>query len=119
MQSKLVIGLCCACLVPLTAGAQRPAVTDPAAPVAADTYQSAFSTYKPYQEQVPGSWRELNEEVSKAGGHVGIFGGAGNARHGAGKTPAAAPKPSAHGPEAAGQPPVRGAPAAPAGKPHH
>ena len=111
MHSKLVIALCCAGLAPLTAAAQRPTATDPAAPVAAASYQSAFSAYKPYQEQRQGSWRELNEEVAKAGGHVGIFGGAGHAGRGASKPPAQGPGPS-------GQSAVRGAPAAPAGKPN-
>lgn len=117
MHSKIVIALWCAIgFAPWTAAAQRLAATDPAAAAPAPEYRSAFSTYKPFQEQNLESWRALNDEVAKAGGHVGIFGGAGHAGHGAAKAPGTTP---GQGSEASGQPPVRGAPAAPAAKPHH
>ena len=66
---------------------------DRAAPPAADAnarvpetkYNSAFTGYRPYREQQLAPWRELNDEVHKAGGHIGIVGGA------AGKPAAAHP----------------------------
>ncbi len=54
-------------------------------------YDSAFTGYRPYREQPLAPWRELNDEVHRAGGHIGIFGGAAGAR--------AAPAQSAHPPE--------------------
>jgi hypothetical protein len=117
MHSKLAIAFyCAASLMPLTAGAQRPAAADPAAAAATPKYESAFPAYRPYEEQTPRSWRELNDDVAKVGGHAGIFGGAGHAGHGS-------PKPAGQpvGQESAvrGQPPVRKAPEALTDKPHH
>ena len=80
---------------------QRPPVP-PSASVAADVnarvpeakYDSAFTGYQPFREQKLAPWRELNDDVHKAGGHIGIFRGSsvGNA----GGTRAAPP---AHPPE--------------------
>lgn len=53
-------------------------------------YDSAFTGYRPYREQAPAQWRAVNDEVHKAGGHIGIFGGA-HGHHGA-KPAAAAPR---------------------------
>ncbi len=36
-------------------------------------YQSAFKDYQPFRAQNLAPWRELNDEVHKAGGHLGIF----------------------------------------------
>ena len=86
----------------LPAGAQSPeARSTPGGDIA---YESVFKSYKPYEEPELGSWKDLNDEVAKAGGHVGIFGGAGHAGHGA---PASPPqqKPA---PTAPSQPPMRG-----------
>jgi hypothetical protein len=44
-------------------------------PPLAFEYQSAFSEYKPFEEHKLRPWRELNDQASKAGGHIGIFGG--------------------------------------------
>ena len=71
-----------------------------AGPSAAQTpeipYESAFSTYKPYEEPELAPWKEVNEAVAKAGGHIGIFGGApAHAGHGAAASqPAAKPEPA-------------------------
>ena len=80
----------------------RPAVPSPAssAPLAASAdarvpetkYDSAFTGYQPFREQKLAPWRELNDEAHKAGGHIGIFGGAGVRA-----APASAPAP--HPPE--------------------
>ena len=55
-------------------------------------YDSAFTGYQPFREQKLAPWRELNDEAHKAGGHIGIFGGAGVRA-----APASAPAP--HSPE--------------------
>ncbi|MGQ0526013.1 MAG: hypothetical protein ACT4P8_20400 [Betaproteobacteria bacterium] len=75
-------------------------------------YESAFQNYVPYREQPLATWREVNDEVGRVGGHVGLFGGGGHA----GAKPGAS---AAHAKEAAGQPPARGAPTAPAARPGH
>jgi hypothetical protein len=56
--------------------AQSEGKNDPRAPearVPAVTYQSAFQDYRPYREQELASWREVNEEVARVGGHVGVM----------------------------------------------
>jgi hypothetical protein len=70
----------------------RPNAADPAAVVPPVRYESAFTGYASYREQDPGSWRELNEEVGRIGGHVRMFGGAG---HGGAKPGSATPAPGA------------------------
>lgn len=96
---------------PLFAAGSAP--TDPSAPAPRVTYNSAFEGYHGHREEPPADWRAVNDEVGRVGGHIGIFRGAGaHADSHAGKagTPAAAE----------GQPPLRGAPQAPAraGHPH-
>jgi hypothetical protein len=44
----------------------------PAAKVPPLTYRSAFDEYRPYREQELASWREVNEEVARVGGHAGV-----------------------------------------------
>ena len=116
--------------MPAASGAQadtssRPDPTNPAAAVPARKYESAFAGYQPFREEKLEDWRALNDEVGRAGGHVGIFGGAGgHAGHGAAKPAPGKPtpaKPSDAAPAAAGgQAPARGAPKAPAAAgPHH
>lgn len=59
-----------------TAFAQSGAAGDPRAPqarVPAVTYQSAFQDYRSYREQELASWREVNEEVARVGGHIGVM----------------------------------------------
>ena len=56
--------------------AQSEGKNDPRAPearVPAVTYQSAFQDYRPYREQELASRREVNEEVARVGGHVGVM----------------------------------------------
>jgi hypothetical protein len=92
---------------------------DPAAKVPAMKYESAFAGYAPYREEKLAPWREVNDEVGRIKGHVGIFGGHGG--HGSGGQAGRA-KPVPGQPEAApskepaGQSPARGEPAAPAGR---
>ncbi len=86
MQLKLAV-LCCACAAfwaPAAMAQQHtkagPADPDTAAPQA--PYESAFAGYRNYQDEKSASWREVNDEVGRVGGHAGIFGGAGHAGHG-------------------------------------
>jgi hypothetical protein len=56
--------------------AQGEGTNDPRAPetrVPALTYQSAFEDYRPYREQELAPWREVNEEVARVGGHIGVM----------------------------------------------
>jgi hypothetical protein len=53
------------------AGATHPG--NPAARPGVTNYQSPFRTYVPYREPALVPWRELNDEVARAGGHAGIF----------------------------------------------
>jgi hypothetical protein len=86
-----------------------PGSIDPNAAAPAVQYESVFSAYRPYQEPVVAPWRDVNDEVARAGGHVGIMGGA--AGHGAhGKQAVKPPTVTTEG----GQPPIRSAPTAPA-----
>ena len=50
--------------------------TDPRAPdakVPPVTYRSVFEDYRPYREQELAPWRQVNEEVARAGGHAGVL----------------------------------------------
>jgi len=76
------IALCCAALaIPMaqaadTAPSKPATATDAGARVPSLKYDSAFSGYQPFREHKPAPWREVNDEVHKAGGHIGIVGGA-------------------------------------------
>jgi len=93
---------CAAALTPFAATAQQRTTglspTDSGTAVPAVKYESAFTSYLPFREEKLAPWREVNDEVGRVGGHLGIFGGAaGHGGHGAAK-PAVqppAPKPSA------------------------
>ena len=77
-----------AAFAPLAAGQERsgrPDPADPTAPAPPARYESPFASYVPFREQEVAPWRDVNEEVAKAGGHGGIFGGAGPAGHAAAK----------------------------------
>ncbi len=47
-------------------------------------YDSAFDGYRPFQDEKLAPWREVNDEVGRVGGQIGIFGG-GHAGHGGGR----------------------------------
>jgi hypothetical protein len=87
--------ICLALASPLFAATPAPA--DPSAPAPPVSYKSAFESYRGYREEPLADWRAVNDEVGRIGEHVGIF-----------RAPAAA----------GGQPPVRGAPQAPAAAGH-
>ena len=97
---------------------------DAAASAPPAKYESTFENYRSFREVPIADWRALNDEVGRVGGHIGIFRGAGaHAGDGAGKPAASTPSVPASqtgAPAAAeGQPPVRGAPKAPAAAGHH
>jgi hypothetical protein len=94
MQLKLAV-LCCACaafwLPP--AWAQQSVLAGPADPqakVPAPAYVSAFAGYQPLRDDALAPWREINDEVARAGGHLGMFGGA-HAGHGVKPAPSTKP----------------------------
>jgi hypothetical protein len=68
---------------------QRPNPADPKANVPAVEHRSVFEGYRRYAEPEVSGWREMNEEVGRIGGHVGMH------RQGGATKPAA--KPPAHG----------------------
>lgn len=84
-------------LAALTAGSaaaqERRDPADAKAKAPAVEYRSAFESYRPYTEPELASWRAVNEEVRKAGGHIGLMRGQGQEKPPA--EPAA--KPPAHG----------------------
>ena len=57
-----------------TSAPQRPLpAQDPGARVPAPEYRSAFDGYQAFADQDLAPWREANDEVRSAGGHVGIL----------------------------------------------
>jgi hypothetical protein len=87
---------CAAVLSPLTATAQQRTTerspTNPSAAVPAVKYESAFTGYLRFRDEKLAPWREVNDEVGRVGGHLGIFGGAaGHAGHGSTKPKAQQP----------------------------
>lgn len=85
---------CITCAVLAQAGAA------PAAPAAASapTYVSPFQGYRRFDAESPVKpWRQANEEVREAGGHVGILKGMSSpaAATAAGKSPAGGEAPKA------------------------
>jgi hypothetical protein len=68
---------------------QRPNPADPKANVPALEHRSVFEGYRRYAEPEVSGWREMNDEVGRIGGHVGMH------RQGGATKPAA--KPPAHG----------------------
>lgn len=86
MQFRLVVLLYSAvALAPLFAQAQQPMAephpADPHATAPAVQYESAFAGYTPHREETLASWRGVNDEAARAGGHIGIFGGGAHAGH--------------------------------------
>jgi hypothetical protein len=72
--------------------AAKPHPADPAASVPANKYESAFTGYRGFREEPLAPWRSVNDEVARAGGHIGIVGGAGRSAPSSG-SPATKPPP--------------------------
>lgn len=94
---------CCACaalwLPPASAQSQmnqKPA--DASASASEPAYRSAFEGYRPFQDEKLAPWREVNDEVGRVGGQIGIFGG-GHAGHGGGKPVPNTPAPAVAAPQ--------------------
>ena len=103
-RSLLLLAVCLAPAAPLFAVVAAP--SESAARDAAGQYRSAFEGYRPHRDQNVADWRSVNDEVARAGGHIGIMRDqqSGAAKGGIQGEP--------------GQAPVRGAPKAPAGHGH-
>jgi len=117
-RSHPVLSLLAAAVVAACASTQTPSASGPTAPLttAGLEYQSAFESYRAYEELEPVSWQRANEEAGALGGHGGQMKpaatsmpsqvpkpeGAAEAK----KAPAAAASP----PAAAAQPPAVAAP---------
>jgi len=77
MKTYLAV-LAIAAHVPLAAAQQsvpRSGPADPAAPAPAFQYDSAFSNYRGFREAPLAPWRDVNDEVARVGGHIGIISG--------------------------------------------
>lgn len=106
----LLYGACA--LTALPAAAQSNAVASPwhsGARVPQTKYRSAFENYVPYREQPLAAWRDVNDEAGRVGGHAGVLRDADRAD----AKPETSSRDASASQEAAGQPPVRGAPKTP------
>jgi hypothetical protein len=87
------IAFALAAMVAGAAAAQSAAKPDPADPkarVPSVEYRSAFEGYRRYAEPEVTGWREMNQEVGRVGGHLGIVRGQGDAVKPGAKVPAEA-----------------------------
>lgn len=75
LTTVLVVSL----LLPVIALAQEGAAPLDAAAVPAMPYRSAFADYQPQQDLTLQSWREVNDEAGRLGGHVGHVKGSASA----------------------------------------
>lgn len=79
MPAKLAVLYCALAAAWLPSAAAQQATrshpADPAVRVPAPKYQSAFSGYRPLREEPVAPWREVNDEVARIGGHLGIVRG--------------------------------------------
>jgi hypothetical protein len=102
-MKSIVAVVVLAASAPLAAAQQqaaKPHPADPTAPVPATRHESVLSGYRGYREEPLAPWREMNDEVARTGGHIGIVGGAGRtgSSHGSGTAkPVAPPAQSAPG----------------------
>ena len=83
---KTAIRLICCGTAALLAGAavaesaNAPNPADPSARVPAPRYDSAFSDYVRQGDDKLAPWRDVNDEVARVGGHIGILRGAAQSR---------------------------------------
>jgi hypothetical protein len=89
---KAVFFVVAAAMAGLAAAQQpRPAPADPKAKVPAVEHRSAFESYRRHTEPEVSGWREMNDEVGRIGGHVGMH------RQGTAKPGAKPPAEAGHG----------------------
>lgn len=81
MKNVLRLKLCLvAALAAEAAAAQAikpPHPADAAVPTPAARYDSVFAGYAPFRDEKLAPWREVNDEVARVGGHIGILRGSG------------------------------------------
>ena len=113
IAALMLYSACALTSVPVTGQSVAAAEpTQPGARVPEARYESSFRDYVPYREPLLATWREVNDEVGRVGGHMGMFGGHGV--HAGAKSPKPIPEaPATTAQEGAGQPPARGAPGTP------
>lgn len=77
---KYFLAFTAAAMIPAALAQQtgRPAPSDAAAAVPPAGYESAFGGYVPHNEQEIASWRDINDEAARIGGHVGSLGQSGS-----------------------------------------
>lgn len=105
MRNALIAVIAFAAHAPLAAAEPSAGRNDPAnpeAPVPAFQYESAFKGYHGFRETPLAPWREVNDEVARVGGHIGIL----RAGRDAGSaSPGTAPSPRPPAPTAPGSGP--------------
>jgi len=79
-----------------TAQQPRPDPGEPKAKVPVIEHRSAFEGYRRYTEPEVSGWREMNEEVGRVGGHVGIARGQRGDAAKPGAKPSASPAQGGH-----------------------
>lgn len=110
----LLYGACA--LVALPAAALGNSAGNPAhsaARVPQTQYRSAFQNYVPYQEQPLATWRDVNDEAGRVGGHVGVLRDPDQAATKVESSNQRTGAPISQSQQAEGQPLARGAPKAP------
>ncbi|MCZ7566065.1 MAG: hypothetical protein M5U08_21640 [Burkholderiales bacterium] len=96
MTRRLALAAAAIALVAGGAYAQsRPKPDLPRAPTAPLSYASPFAGYRTFDDVPLASWREVNDEVGRIGGHVGVLRAeqGGDAQPATVTAPAAAPAP--------------------------
>lgn len=76
MYLRIAIPLACVAMViggPATAQS-GPSVKPAAGSTPTTPYQSAYTGYVPYRDEVIAPWREINADVARIGGHKGVVG---------------------------------------------
>ena len=93
MHWKFLFAALLLAALPAIAQQRTPAATDAQASVPPLRFESVFTGYKPYQEPQIAPWRDVNDEVGRIGGHLGIMRGAGADQRDPAQKP---PVPGAH-----------------------
>jgi len=73
MHKSICFALAVAAAGAAAAEERRPDPRDPKAKAPPVEYRSVFEGYRPAGEIERAPWRAVNDEVRRAGGHVGIF----------------------------------------------
>jgi hypothetical protein len=76
VNDLLTTVVCAVLLGPLAAFAQtaaRPDPSDPRLSAPPPAAESAFAGYRSFRDEPLAPWREVNDEVSRVGGHAGVL----------------------------------------------